>query len=148
MCNEDLRNEVRIANVKQWEVADAIGISEMTMVKWLRKELDPDKKALVRDGIEVVREKHMKTNNQSQARSFPTMLDVDLKHQDGESACSYRRSVMRDRSKQRANRRMKQEFLDMRNNVGILDPTPYQAVKNMVNEEKKKSKSSNKEAVA
>lgn len=55
---------------------------------------------------------------------------------------------MRDRSKQRANRRMKQEFLDMRNNVGILDPTPYQAVKNMVNEEKKKSKSSNKEAVA
>lgn len=65
MCNEDLRNEFRIANVKQWEVADAIGISEMTMVKWLRKELDPDKKALVRDGIEVVREKHMKTNNQS-----------------------------------------------------------------------------------
>lgn len=65
MCNEDLRNEFRIANVKQWEVADAIGISEMTMVKWLRKELDPDKKALVRDGIEAVREKHMKTNNQS-----------------------------------------------------------------------------------
>ena len=31
MCNEDLRNEIRIANVKQWEVADAIGISEMTM---------------------------------------------------------------------------------------------------------------------
>lgn len=65
MCNEDLRNEFRIANVKQWEVADAIGISEMTMVKWLRKELDPDKKALVRDGIEVVREKHNSKNNQS-----------------------------------------------------------------------------------
>ena len=32
MCNEDLRNEIRIANVKQWEVADAIGISKMTMV--------------------------------------------------------------------------------------------------------------------
>ena len=42
MCNEDLRNEFRIANVKQWEVADAIGISEMTMVKWLRKELRHD----------------------------------------------------------------------------------------------------------
>lgn len=51
MCNKDLRDEMRIANVRQWEVADAIGVSEMTMVKWLRKELDADKKALVREGI-------------------------------------------------------------------------------------------------
>lgn len=58
MCNEDLRNEFRIANVKQWEVADAIGISEMTMVKWLRRELSPDKKAMVREGIVAVKAKH------------------------------------------------------------------------------------------
>jgi hypothetical protein len=51
MCNKDLRDEMRIANVRQWEVADAIGISEMTMVKWLRKELGAEKKALVREGI-------------------------------------------------------------------------------------------------
>lgn len=51
MSNEDLRKEIRIANVRQWEVADAIGISEMTMVKWLRKELGNEKKALIRHGI-------------------------------------------------------------------------------------------------
>ena len=51
MCNKDLRDEMRIANVRQWEVADAIGVSEMTMVKWLRKELGAQKKALVREGI-------------------------------------------------------------------------------------------------
>ena len=51
MCNKDLRDEMRVANVRQWEVADAIGISEMTMVKWLRKELGAEKKALVREGI-------------------------------------------------------------------------------------------------
>ena len=51
MCNKDLRDEMRIANVRQWEVADAIGIYEMTMVKWLRKELDAEKKALGREGI-------------------------------------------------------------------------------------------------
>ena len=51
MCNKDLRDEMRIANVRQWEVADAIGVSEMTMVKWLRKELDAETKALVREGI-------------------------------------------------------------------------------------------------
>ena len=51
MCNKDLRDEMRIANVRQWEVAEAIGISEMTMVKWLRRELDDSKKALIREGI-------------------------------------------------------------------------------------------------
>ena len=51
MCNKDLRDEMRIANVRQWEVAEDIGISEMTMVKWLRRELDDSKKALVREGI-------------------------------------------------------------------------------------------------
>ena len=51
MCNRDLRDEMRIANVRQWEVAETIGVSEMTMVKWLRKELDDSKKALVREGI-------------------------------------------------------------------------------------------------
>lgn len=51
MCNKDLRDEMRIANVRQWEVAEAIGISEMTMVKWLRRELDEGKKSLVREGI-------------------------------------------------------------------------------------------------
>ena len=58
MCNEDLRNEFRIANVKQWEVADAIGISEMTMVKWLRRELDDSKKALIREGIRKAAQQH------------------------------------------------------------------------------------------
>ena len=58
MCNKDLRDEMRIANVRQWEVAEAIGISEMTMVKWLRRELDDSKKALIREGISKVARQH------------------------------------------------------------------------------------------
>lgn len=58
MCNKDLRDEMRIANVRQWEVAEAIGISEMTMVKWLRRELDGSKKALIREGISKVARQH------------------------------------------------------------------------------------------
>ncbi len=57
MCNKDLRDEMRIANVRQWEVAEAIGISEMTMVKWLRRELDDGKKARVREGISKAAQK-------------------------------------------------------------------------------------------
>ncbi len=58
MCNKDLRDEMRIANVRQWEVAEAIGISEMTMVKWLRRELDDSKKVLIREGISKVAQQH------------------------------------------------------------------------------------------
>ena len=58
MCNKDLRDEMRIANVRQWEVADAIGISEMTMVKWLRRELGDTKKAIVREGISKAAKQH------------------------------------------------------------------------------------------
>ena len=56
MQNKDLRDVFRIANVKQWEVADAIGISEMSMVKWLRRELPVDKKIRVHEGIRKVLE--------------------------------------------------------------------------------------------
>ncbi|SHE89477.1 hypothetical protein [Caloramator proteoclasticus] len=51
MKNKDLREEFRIADVRQWEVADAIGISEMTFVKWLRKELPEEKKKIIREAI-------------------------------------------------------------------------------------------------
>jgi hypothetical protein len=54
MENKDLRGEFRIVNVKQWEVAEKIGISEMTFVKWLRRELPEDKKKLVREAISKI----------------------------------------------------------------------------------------------
>ena len=38
---------------------------------------------------------------------------------------------MKDRRRQRENRRCKEEKLDMRNHTGILDPTPYYAVLDM-----------------
>ncbi len=45
MSNQDLRDEFRIANVRQWEVAEALGISEVTFVKWLRRELPDESSA-------------------------------------------------------------------------------------------------------
>ena len=51
MENKDLRQEFRIADVRQWEVAEALGVSEMTFVKWLRRELPEEKKKHVREAI-------------------------------------------------------------------------------------------------
>lgn len=56
MKNQELRLEFRVNDVRQWEVADAIGISEMTLVKWLRKELPEEKKQFLREGMKKVLE--------------------------------------------------------------------------------------------
>ena len=54
---------------------------------------------------------------------------------------------MKDRKRQRDNRRCKEEKLDIRNNTGVLDPTPYYAVLHMRNGNyyAKKQKSERKE---
>ena len=46
---------------------------------------------------------------------------------------------MKTRAKQRANRKLKLAMLDRRDVCGVKDPTPYEAVKEMI-EESKRSK--------
>lgn len=45
---------------------------------------------------------------------------------------------MKNRKKQRHNRRIKEELLDRKDICGINDPTPYEAVKEIIKEFKKK----------
>ena len=51
MANQEIRQELRKANVRQWEVADSLGISEFTFTRWLRKELPTDRKNAVLSSI-------------------------------------------------------------------------------------------------
>ena len=44
---------------------------------------------------------------------------------------------MKKRTRQRANRRLKEEMLELRDSCGVKDPTPYEAVKNTINEIRK-----------
>ena len=39
---------------------------------------------------------------------------------------------MKNRNKQRLNRKIKQEILDSRDSCGVNDPTPYEAVKEII----------------
>lgn len=55
MKNNDVRNEIKAAGIFIWEVADVIGISDVTMSKRLRKELSEDQKQQIRDAIEIIR---------------------------------------------------------------------------------------------
>lgn len=41
--NADIKNEMRTRGIRQWKVAQTIGISERTLICWLRSELTPDR---------------------------------------------------------------------------------------------------------
>ena len=43
---------------------------------------------------------------------------------------------MKSRKRQRANRRLKEQMLDLKDSCGVKDPTPYEAVREIINEMK------------
>lgn len=51
--NIDVRQAVRDAGLYLWQVAYGLGITEVTLSRWLRKELPWEKKARI---FEVIRE--------------------------------------------------------------------------------------------
>ena len=57
MANKEIREEMKTCNIPQWKLADIIGICEMTLIRWLRRELSPERKEKI---INAIREA---TNN-------------------------------------------------------------------------------------
>ena len=55
--NEQIRTAMFKSNVKQWEVAEQLGVSEVTVCRWLRSELPKDKKVQILQAIEDVKSK-------------------------------------------------------------------------------------------
>lgn len=53
--NQEIRQAIRKARIYQYDVADKLGISENTFIRWLRKELPQDKKALILQAIEELK---------------------------------------------------------------------------------------------
>lgn len=55
MHNTDIRQAITDSGLKYWQVADALNVADSTFTKWLRKELDPEKKAAVMEAIEKLK---------------------------------------------------------------------------------------------
>ena len=49
--NIDIRTLARVENVHHWQIAEVLGVSEITFSRWLRKELSPEKKEEIRKAI-------------------------------------------------------------------------------------------------
>lgn len=53
------------------------------------------------------------------------------------------RVMKKNRERQRANRRLKEEMLDLKDACGVNDPTPREAVKEIINEFRKNKRRKN-----
>ena len=43
MANKIIRDELKARRVRHWELAHELGVSEQTLVRWLRFELDEER---------------------------------------------------------------------------------------------------------
>ena len=50
-ANKMVRNTIRNSGVKHWKIADYLGISENTFMRWLRTPLSPEKKERILEAV-------------------------------------------------------------------------------------------------
>lgn len=55
--NEGVKSLIKRKRLKQWEVAQAAGISEFTLSRWLRNDLTDDRYAVISTAINALIER-------------------------------------------------------------------------------------------
>lgn len=53
-ANAIIREELKARGVRHWELAHELGVSEQTLVRWLRFEMNEDKQMDMLEKIETV----------------------------------------------------------------------------------------------
>ena len=54
MTNKEIRDAMAQYDVRQWQVADKMGISEQSLCRWLRHELSEEKKLAALEAIQAI----------------------------------------------------------------------------------------------
>lgn len=52
--NEQVRKAARVAGIPLWKVADAIGVSEPTFMRWMRYPLPAEKESRIMEAISTL----------------------------------------------------------------------------------------------
>ena len=55
MTNEELKQKIKESNLYQWQVANAVGVSEMTLIRWLRSPITTEHAERVNVAIETLK---------------------------------------------------------------------------------------------
>lgn len=53
-ANKEIRERAKQAGVKHWQIAIQMGVSEQTLVRWLRTPLDENKEQRIAAAIECL----------------------------------------------------------------------------------------------
>lgn len=53
--NQDIRKAIRIAGIKQWQVAQKLGIGEVTLIRWLRVDLSEERRKAIFAAIDALK---------------------------------------------------------------------------------------------
>ena len=56
MANQDIREEIKKSGFFKWQIAEQMGICEMSLIRWLRVELPEEKKDRIRQAIKELKE--------------------------------------------------------------------------------------------
>lgn len=56
MQNIEIKRAARGAMIPMWRIAERIGVSEMTLIRWLRVELTDEKRQCITDAIEQLKQ--------------------------------------------------------------------------------------------
>ena len=51
--NKDIKEKIKSSGLHQYQVADMCGVSETTLVRWLRYPLTPEKREMILSAIET-----------------------------------------------------------------------------------------------
>lgn len=52
--NQEIKKIMKEHKVKQWQIAERLGVSEFTFCRWMRHELPEDKKRLVLEAVNAL----------------------------------------------------------------------------------------------
>ena len=52
--NQEIRQAIKAAGLKQWQVAKACGVNEYTFIRWLRDELTEERRNAIFSAIEAL----------------------------------------------------------------------------------------------
>lgn len=55
MANQEIREEIKKSGLFKWQIAEQIGICEMSLIRWLRVELPEEKKNRIRKAIKELK---------------------------------------------------------------------------------------------
>ena len=53
-ANQKIRDRAKDAGVRHWEIAEYMGISEPTIMRWLRVPLSPEREKAILEAIEAL----------------------------------------------------------------------------------------------